>query len=385
MMGSVSPIARPSIERDRLVAQFLQFVQIDSPSFDEAPFVRVLTQRLSELGLATINDETGQNGAGNLLAVLPATDSAMVPVLLSMHMDTVEPGRGIKPQVEAGIIKTDGTTVLGADNKAAIAAVLAAARYLKAARPSYGDVELLFTWGEERGLRGSLAFDSSRLRSRIGFSLDGEGPVGTIITRAPYHSSVRATFLGRASHAGLEPENGINALAAAARALSQMPLGRIDAETTANIGRMSGGTARNVVPDLVEIEGEARSLELEKLERQLGSMVEAMESAARETGAKVQVDIQRQYCGFHIGDDELPVHIAAAAAEAIGLTPSIKSSGGGSDANIFNAKGIQMVVLGIGGNGFHSTREHIAVADLVLLAEFIAMLVVEVGRQARTG
>lgn len=383
-MESCSRFVRPSIDSGQLVAQFLQFVQIDSPSLDEAEFVRVLTEQLNELGLAVTNDETGRNGAGNLLAVLPGTDDAAGPILLGMHMDTVEPGRSIKPQIEDGYIKSDGATVLGADNKAAIAAVLAAACYLKEARPLHSDVELLFTWGEERGLRGSLAFDSSRVRSRIGFSIDGGGPVGSIITQAPYHSSVRAVFTGKASHAGLEPENGINAMTAAARALTQMPLGRIDAETTANIGLISGGTARNVVPALVEIEGEARSLELAKLERQLSSMVDAMESAARDNRATVRIDIQRQYSGFHIDNGELPVRIAAGAAEALGLTPSIKGSGGGSDANNFNAKGIQTVVLGMGGEGFHSTQERIAVADLVLLAEFVVMLVIEAGRQARS-
>ncbi|MHB1032982.1 MAG: M20/M25/M40 family metallo-hydrolase [Pirellulaceae bacterium] len=383
MMEQTSSFPRPSIDGDRLVAQFLQFVQIDSPSLDEAPFVQALSQQFGALGLAATNDGTGQNGVGNLLAVLPGTDRAKAPVLFSMHMDTVEPGRGIRPRIADGIIRSDGGTVLGADNKAAVAAVLEAVRCLQAARPVHGDVELLFTWGEERGLRGSLAFDTSRLRSRIGFCPDGGGPVGTIITQAPYHSVVRATFIGRASHAGLEPENGINALTAAARALDRMPLGRIDAQTTANVGRITGGTARNIVPDRVEIEGEARSLDLCKLERQLCLMVEAMSTATRETGCTLETDVQRQYPGFHIGDGDLPVRIAAGAIEDLGLRASIESSGGGGDANNLNSKGIQTVVLGVGGNGFHSTTERIAVADLVHLAELIVVLAIRAGRASQ--
>ncbi len=345
--------------------------------------MRALATALGELGLTATSDDSGRDGAGNLLAVLPGTDPGAAPILLSMHMDTVEPGRGIRPQLRDDIITSDGTTILGADNKSAVAASLEAVRYLQTARPPHGDVELLYTWGEERGLMGARAFDVSRLRSRLGFSPDGGGPVGTIINRAPYHNALVATFIGRAAHAGVEPEKGISAIVTAGKALARMPLGRIDAETTANVGRIAGGSARNAVPERVEIEGEARSLDFARLQRQTEAMCEAMETAAQEMGARVEYQVIRNYDGFHVPEDALPMQIAKAAVAAVGLTPSVGSTGGGSDANIFCGKGIPMVVFGMGAQDVHSTRERIAVADLAKMAELLVALVEQSGRLAR--
>ncbi|MHB1416205.1 MAG: M20/M25/M40 family metallo-hydrolase [Chloroflexota bacterium] len=372
---------RYEIDGRRLISQFLEFVRVDSPSLAEAPFAQVLMAELSALGLRLANDETGREGAGNILAVLPGNKKEAPPILLVAHMDTVEPGRGIQPQVEEGVIRSDGTTILGSDNKAAIAAALEAVRYLQEVRPAHGDVELLFTWGEERGLEGSRSFDCTSLRSRVGFVPDADGPIGTVVTRAPYHESVFATFHGRAAHAGVEPEKGISAIVTAGRAIARMPLGRIDAETTANIGRISGGMARNIVPETVDIEGEARSADKEKLERQVGLMREAMELAAEEMGARVQIDAKRNYDGFHVADDEWPVRVAVKAARALGLTPHITGTGGGTDANILNAHGIRTIALGIAGEALHSKQEHIAIADLVLLGEYLVSLVVEAANQ----
>jgi len=369
-----------SLNQDRLVEQFMEFVQIDSPFFEEAHFDSVLTEELKKLGLAVENDRSGKNGAGNLLAVFPGTNRNLQPILLSMHTDTVEPGRGIKPHLEEGRVRSDGTTILGADNKSSIAATMEAIRWLQSARPEHGDVELLFTWGEERGHRGAKAFDPSRLRSRIGFVPDGGGPLGTIITAAPYYDSIRAAFIGRAAHAGISPEKGISAIVMASKAILRMKLGRIDEDTTANLGMISGGSGRNTVPERVEVEGEARSLALEKLEKQARNMRLAMEEAGREAGGKVELEIKREYDGFSVGPDELPVRVAAAASRAIGLSPVITSTNGGSDANEFNAKGIQTIVLGMGGQGYHSTQESITVEELVKLAEWIGTLVIEAGR-----
>ena len=368
--------------QERLVKQFMEFVQIDSPSFAEAPFVSALGEELKRLGLAVENDRTGQNGAGNLFAVLPGTNRNFQPILLSMHTDTVEPGRRIKPRLEGNRIQSDGTTILGADNKASISATLEVIRWLQTSRPNHGDLELLFTWGEERGHLGAKAFDTSRLRSRIGFVPDGGGALGTIIHQAPYYDSIRVAFIGKAAHAGISPEKGISAIVMASRAVSRMKLGRISEETTANLGKISGGSGRNTVPERVEIEGEARSLALEKLEEQIGHLRAAMEEAAEEAGGKVEIDIQREYDGFAIGREEPPIRIALAASKEVGLTPSITSTNGGSDANEFNAKGIQTIVLGMGGQGYHSTQESITVEELVKLAEWIGALIIEMGRQA---
>jgi tripeptide aminopeptidase len=370
-----------AVNVNRLVEQFLEFVQIDSPSFEETAFIARLRAELEALGLKAESDGTGRNGAGNVLAVLPGNQEGIEPIMISLHVDTVEPGRGIRPRIEDGIIRSDGTTVLGADNKSAVAATLEAVRCLQASRLAHGDVELLFSWGEEHGLHGARAFDTSRLRSRFGFAPDGGGTLGTIVTRAPYHDTLIAEFRGRAAHAGVEPEKGISALAAAARAINRMPLGRIDAETTANLGLISGGTARNAVPEHVRVEGEARSLDRAKLERQIRLMRIALQSAARETGAEVEVKIEREYDGYTIGEDESPVRLAQAAALALGIEPRLAATGGGSDANIFNAAGLRTVVLGMGGHAFHSTQEHIAVADLGRLAALIGQIIVEAGRK----
>lgn len=373
-------MATAQIDMDRLVSQFLEFVQIDSPSFEETAFVERLMRGLRDLGLDPSNDGTGRNGAGNILAVVPGNAAAQ-PVMISLHVDTVEPGRGIKPRVEQGVIRSDGTTILGADNKAAVAATLEAVRFLQASGARHGDIELVFSWGEERGLNGARALDISRLRSKIGFAPDGGGPLGSIVTRASYHDTIVAKFHGRAAHAGVEPEKGISALVAAARAINRMPLGRIDSETTANVGVIQGGTARNAVPERVQFEGEARSLDVQKLDRQTRLMRLAIESAAREVGATVEIDHTREYDGYSIGADELPVRIASAAASAVGLEASLTTTGGGSDANIYNAKGVRTVVLGMGGKAFHSTEENIAVADLARLAELLAAIVIEAGKQ----
>jgi tripeptide aminopeptidase len=367
--------------QERLVRQFMDFVQVDSPSFEEYPFVAALEKELRALGLSVENDRTGRNGAGNLFSVLPGKNPNLPPILLGMHTDTVQPGRGIKPRLEGDRIRSDGTTILGADNKSALAASLEAIRCLQSSAPAHGDVEFVFTWGEERGHQGAKLFDPSRLRSRIGFVPDGGGPLGTIITRAPYYDSLRATFLGRAAHAGIAPESGISAIVMASRAISRMKLGRIAEETTANLGKICGGSGRNTVPERVEIEGEARSQVLEQLEAQVRGMSLAIEEAARGSGGQVQVEIKREYDGFHIEEDATPARIAREACRSIGLTPITTGTNGGSDANEFNARGIQTVVLGMGGLDYHSTKESISPAELVKLTEWIIALVVESSRQ----
>jgi tripeptide aminopeptidase len=369
-----------NLDRSRLIGQFIEFVRIDSPSFEEAHFDSVLAEELDKLGLAAENDRSGKNGAGNLLAVLPGTNRNLRPILLSMHTDTVEPGRGIKPCLEKGRLRSDGPTILGADNKSAIAATLEVIRWLQSNRPEHGDVELLFTWGEERGHLGAKAFDTSRLRSRIGFVPDGGGSLGTIIIAAPYYDSIRAAFIGRAAHAGISPEKGISAIVMASKAILRMKLGRIDEETTSNLGMISGGSGRNTVPERVQVEGEARSLVLGKLEEQIRHMRSAMEEAAKEAGGEVELEIKREYNGFSIGREAAPIQIALAASKGVGLIPSITSTNGGSDGNEFNAKGIQTIVLGMGGQGYHSTQESIAVEELVKLAEWIGSLILEAAR-----
>ncbi|MHB1004843.1 MAG: M20/M25/M40 family metallo-hydrolase [Chloroflexota bacterium] len=383
MQGDKYSPTRYDIDGERLLAQFMEMVRIDSPSFEEKPFLDYLAGALKAMGLASHNDGSGQNGAGNLFATVPGTDPGAAAIVICTHVDTVQPGHSIKPRVEDGVVKSDGTTILAADDKAAVAATLEAMRYLLANRPPHGDVELVFTWGEERGLFGSRAVDPSQLKAKIAFIADGGEPIGAVVTRAPYQNTISARFVGKAAHAGVEPEKGISAIIAASKAIAHMQLGRIDEETTANVGRISGGTARNAVPEVVEIEGEARSLKGDKLARQTEAMRAAMEAGAAELGAKVEINISRSYDGYHVADDELPVRVAFAAARSLGLTPCTMPTGGGADANNFNQKGLRSVVLGCGWADVHSTREHIPVANLELLVQMLVSIVLESDRRIR--
>lgn len=370
-----------SVDAERLLRQFLEFVRIDSPSFEEAKFEEVLTRELAALGLFAKNDATGREGAGNLMATLPGTDPTLPPILFATHVDTVEPGRGIKPRVEDGIVYTDGSTVLGADNKAAVAATLEAIRYLQAAKPRHGDVEFLYTWGEEQGLLGSAALDQAALRSRIGFVVDNHD-MSKVVTQAPSQTTLVATYTGKAAHAGSEPEKGISAIVAAAQAIAQMPLGRVDFETTANVGKINGGSARNAIPERVVLEGEARSLDAQKLERQVATMTAALQAGADAVGARVEIKWQPQYHGYHLADDSLPVRIALAALATLGIDAHTGSMGGGTDGNHLVAKGVPCAVVGVGYAEIHSTRENIPVENLRRTAELIVAVAEETAKQA---
>lgn len=374
-------MATAAIDRERLLQQFLAFVQVDSPSYHEARFESLLCQELAALGLAVRNDGTGRDGAGNLLAVLPGTDPSLPTIVIGTHVDTVEPGRGIKPRIVDGYVVADGSTILGADNKSAVAGTLEAIRYLQATRPRHGDVEFLYTWGEELGLLGAAAFDASQLRSHFGFIADAS-QMAKVVTRGPYRSVLRATIIGKAAHAGGQADKGVNAIWAAAKAVAAMPLGQVDPETTANVGTIAGGDGINIVPERATLESEARSFDETKLERQLGVMRATLEAGAAAVGARVEYTCERRYDGYHLADNSPPVRIALAALAGIGIAAYTGSSAGGTDANHLTAKGIPCVVVGTGYEEIHSKRERIAVEDVVRTAQLIVGLVEESARQA---
>ncbi len=369
------------VDADRLVHNFLNLVSIYSPSYQEAEVAALLEQELRSLGLEVRNDGTGPGNTGNVIGLL-AGDGRGTPIFLGAHMDTVEPGRGIKPVFEAGVIRSDGTTILSADCKATTAAILEALRVVQGEGLPHGDVETVFTYGEEQGMIGARMLDISGLRARLGFIADNSGAPGGIIVEAPAQNRIRAVFHGKAVHAGGEPEKGINALKAAATAIHRMPLGRIDEETTANIGIITGGISVNIVPDRVEIKGEARSRNNEKLERQTAAMVEAMKVAAEEVGARLESDVEPVYQAYRLAADSPVVRMAWDAAEAVGLQPLLRVTGGGTDANILNARGMPTVVITNGMVKPHSLEERIAVADMVALTN---QLIALIGRAAQAG
>jgi tripeptide aminopeptidase len=351
------------INEERLLRTFIDLVQIDSPSGEEAAVAQELERRFSSLGMSTKRD-----ALNNVVATMSGQGA---PVILAAHMDTLTPGHGIKPVVKDGVVRSDGTTILGADDKAGVTAILEVLNTIVDQQLPHPPVEAVITAQEEVGLVGVKGLDKTQLKARMGVSLDAGGPQGTIVVSAPSHNTVAAVIHGKAAHAGSQPEKGVNAIRVAAEALCEMPLGRIDAETTANIGTIKGGTARNVVPDRVELNGEARSLHVDKLEQQTAKMVAALEGAADRNGATSDIQVERAYDGYTFSERDALVRRLADASRAVGVEPTFVPSGGGSDANVFNAHGIKVVNLSVGMDNVHTTDEYVAVADIVAAAEIV--------------
>lgn len=368
------------VNRERLVNEFLELVKVDSLSGQERQIAELLKQKLIHLGLDVYEDNAGGEvgaTAGNLIATLPGNvKNEEVPVLLfSAHMDTVEPGRGIKPIIEEGVIRSSTDTILGADDKAGIAAILEAIRVILENDIEHGELEIVFTIWEEGGLKGAKALDYSRINAKIGYVLDSDGEPGTIIVSAPAHNNIAATIKGKAAHAGQCPENGVNAIVAASKAISKMNIGRIDSETTANIGIIKGGKATNIVPDHTYIEGEARSLDVKKLELQTKHMCETLKTEVEKFNAEVIIKVTREYNAIKLSENSPVVEYAVQAARKIGLTPKLTHTGGGSDASVFNERGISCAVLGIGMNKVHTVDENIKIDDLCNTANIVIEIV----------
>jgi tripeptide aminopeptidase len=360
------------IVQDRLVNRLLELIRIDSPTGHEEAIGRDLASRLKALGLAVAQDATG-----NLIARLDGLGerSNEAPLLLSAHMDTVGTDASIQPIIEDGIIRSDGTTILGADDKSGVAAILEVLQVLSDEALAHPPLEVVITVGEEKGLVGAKALDLNQLRAKEGIVLDSGGAIGTVIVSAPYQDKLFVTVHGRAAHAGSEPERGINAIRVAAEAIAAMPLGRIDEETTANVGVIRGGVATNVVPDEVELHCEARSRDEAKLIAQTQVMRSALEEAATRHKATVDLLQERSYDGFDLPPETPIVKRAVAAIEALDLLPLLLPSGGGSDANILNGGGIATINISTGMAEVHTAKENIAIEDLVGSAELLLQIV----------
>lgn len=368
------------MNKERLTHEFLELVQITSLSLQEKVFADYLTDKLKAMGLEVTIDQAGEKcygNTGNLIATLKGNINAP-SVLFGAHMDTVVPGENIKPQIRDGIIYSDGTTILGADDKAGIAAILEAVRHIKENNLKHGDIELVFFIAEEGGLFGSKHLDYSKVKSKMAFILDSGGPVGDVIVQGPAQMKILADFKGKAAHAGVAPENGINAIQVAARAIDSMKLLRIDHETTANVGVITGGAATNIVTDAVHVKFEARSLNNEKLKAQSDHMVECIHKACREYGTTCDVDVTLNYPAFTIEKDSNIARIVKSAIESLGLSADLKSTGGGSDTNILNGNGIEAVTLALGYNDVHTTAESIAIENLVKSAELVVAIIQQI-------
>lgn len=369
-----------NVNQERLVEEFIELVQIDSETKFESEIAEILKKKFSNLGLDVYEDnskeETG-HGAGNLICTLPGNLDGADPIYFTSHMDTVVPGKGIKPIIKDGVITSDGTTILGADDKAGLAAMFEAIRLVNESNIKHGDIQFIITAGEESGLVGAKALDGSLIHAKYGYALDSNGDVGDIIVAAPTQAKVFAVIKGKTAHAGVEPEKGISAITLAAKAISNMPLGRIDEDTTANIGRFEGGKQTNIVADHVEILAEARSLVPSKMEAQVAKMKEAYEKTAEKYGGSAEVTVTVMYPGYNQKAGDQVVEVARSAAKSIGRDSKLLKSGGGSDANVIAGLGIPTVNLAVGYEEIHTTLEKIAIDDLVKVTELVTAIIKE--------
>ena len=376
------PSESSGIDPARLKDEFLDLVSISSLSRREGAIARRLETILKGMGAAVEVDDAGEKvggDTGNLLARFAGTAPAAPPFLLSCHMDTVGPAAAIHPVVEGDVIRTDRTSVLGGDDKAGIAAVFEAIRVLRERSIPHGDLEVLLTISEESGLMGAKHFDTARLSARRGLVLDVDG-VAELITRAPAANRLTFTVHGLAAHAGVCPEQGLSAIQMAAQAIAAMRLGRLDAETTANIGTIQGGLAGNIVPDRAVVRGETRSLSPAKLAEQTEHMRRCFEEATarravrvgqQEHRARVEIEVNHQYDRLDVADGAGIVRLVQRAAAAVGRTCPTRSTGGGSDANVFAARGIEVANLACGMREIHTVNEWVDVRDLAVTAEIV--------------
>lgn len=373
----------------RISAEFARLAAISSPSRREGAISRYLIERFEGLGAEVVMDDAGPRAggeSGNLIARFPARGKTGAALMVSVHMDTVEPAEGVVPVLNDGVFTSAGETILGADDKAGIAEIIEALEVVREANISHPPLEVVVTICEEIGLLGAKLLDPALLKARRGIALDTSG-VDLVIHRAPCANKLRFEILGLEAHAGIAPEKGISAIEVAAKAIAAMPLGRIDEETTANIGTINGGQATNIVAKKVVIEGEARSHDAAKLARQTEVMVscfqQAAEAAAREVAGvlvipEVRVEVLSDYPLMHVPRQAGILALLETAAARLGRNLEVRAAGGGSDANIFNGHGIETVILGTGMTDVHTVNESVRVEDMVQVAQ----LLVEVIREA---
>ncbi|HSF60152.1 MAG TPA: M20/M25/M40 family metallo-hydrolase [Gaiellaceae bacterium] len=362
-----------------LLDLFLELCAIPSPSGRERAVADRVGAYLTGLGLEWDEDDAGtalDGDAGNIYCHLPPTNGAGgTPIFLCAHTDTVLPEAAIEPVVEDGVVRNVAGTILGADNKAAVVVMLEAIRRILREGTPHAGIELVFTPQEEVSLRGADAFDHTRLVARTGFVYDQGAPIGEIVLGSPYGRLLDFRFHGRAAHAGMAPEDGRSAIAAASRAIADFRLGRLDEETSANVGVITGGTARNVVPEWCSFTAEVRSHDERKAIELVREMLESAAFAASLAECEVESEVRPSFPGYRFRESDAPVRLAAAALERAGFTPRYALSGGGADANVFNARGLECVNLANAMMEIHTPDEHIAVADLESMVDVTLALV----------
>lgn len=367
------------INKERLVENFINMAKISSPSLKEREVADYIKKQLEEIGLEVIEDNAGEkfNGnAGNVIGILRAPGKKKV--LLSAHMDTVLPCDKVNPIIENGIIKSDGTTVLGGDDKAGIANIIEAIRVIKENNIEHPEIIVVCSIAEEIGLLGAKEFNIEKYSPDYSFILDSSGKPGAGIVQTPFSAKGTIKIIGKPAHAGIAPENGINALTVAAHAITKLRLGRIDSETTSNIGMVRGGEAVNIVMPEVTLHYEARSFSGEKLDNLLKETNDIFENISKEFGAQFENGVTKGYSGYHFNEDEEILSHFKKACENVGIEYSTKSTGGGSDSNVYNEKGFKALTLAIGMTKVHTKEEYIEIEDMVNTTKLVVELLKEI-------
>jgi len=374
------------INETRLKDLLIELIRIDSLSRKERDVAMRLKREMEELGATVELDDAGEKvggNVGNVIAHFPGNRTSARPLLLSAHMDTVVPGEGIVPVLEGDILRTDGTTVLGGDDKSGVAIICEVLRVVQENKLPCSDIDVVFTICEEAGLIGAKCLDPNRLRARTGLVLDSDS-VGFLFTKAPAANRIEFRIHGLEAHAGICPEKGISAVKVAAEGVAQMKLGRIDHETTANIGVIEGGMAVNIVPNLVVLKGGARSHSSEKLEQQTQHMLHCLQEAAarhvvesdgRRFSARVEAKIDRDYDRMDVPDQAPIVQLVQAAAKNLNVEIRTMAWGGGCDANVLNQKGLEVANLSTGMRDIHTVKEWLDLKDLYLSAQMVLEIV----------
>ena len=369
---------------DGALGLFLELAAIASASRQERVVMDRCVEYLRDVGLEPHEDPPPLPGdqAGNVICRIPATAGEHgTPIMLCAHVDTVTPTAPIEPVVNDGVVTNARDTILGGDNKAAVAAMLEGVRRLVAENRAHAGVELILSVQEEIGLVGAKAIDCSKLAARVGYVYDHAAPIGSLVTACPSQYSIDATFLGRSAHAGIAPEDGRNAIAAAARALAEMRFGRLDDETTANVGTISGGVARNIVPDRCDVRLEVRSRDHERALKRSQAMLDALTYAANAAECELESAVTFEYRAYKLRRADPVVQIAWGALESCGYAPGLVATGGGADAHVFNANGIPCVNMANGMDLIHTPQERIAVADVEAMVD-VTLALVEGARTA---
>ncbi len=375
---SYTPGVNLGIDEERLVETFRELAKINGPSRAERPVADYLRRACSRIGLEVEEDgaaaEIGGD-CGNLLVRIPGRDPGRPGLIFSSHLDTILPTEKLEVVEKDGVFYSGGETILGADNRAGVAVLLEIARILAGSGGSPVPLELLFTVAEEKGLLGAKALKPGWLRGRLAYVLDSDGPVGKIVNGAPHGVKIAVTVRGKAAHAGIDPESGVNAVVIAARAIAAMKLGRVDGVTTANIGTITGGQAANIVPELVDVIGEVRSLREKNLRRQVDHMEGCFREAAAAAGGEIVFFSRPDYPGYYYPAESPPILLFRRALERLGIGIERESSCGASDANIIKGLGIDALVIAVGYLKPHTSEESLPRRELVNAARLIRELI----------